>query len=83
MPPYIKFDDRYIQLMHRWNQHGHPLPKTLFGKVFVAVYRPDEMEQMVNEFPPHTPSSLPETLEAAEQLLDASMTWLENTIFAA
>ena len=82
MGPYISFDDRYIQLMHRWNQYGRPLPKSLFGKVFIAVYRPDDLHLIREDISPSLPKNKDtRNLKCVENELLQAFCWLEENIF--
>jgi uncharacterized protein len=77
MESYVTFDNHYIKLMHRWDRNGSPLPKSLFGEVFTAVYRPDVLRDMAIGNPPPSgdpPSLTP--LETEEVLLTRAMMWL-------
>lgn len=82
MEPYVEFDNLYIQLMQHWNQHGHPLPKPLFGKVFIAVYRPDNLHLIhSDDRAPLSSSTSSPTLKDAEDVLKHAIQWLETQIF--
>ena len=84
MQPYIKFDDRYIQVMHRWNARGRHLDPPLFSKVFTAAYRPDELGAYIGD-----PSLTAHIVQEGDDregyetaLLAFGLDWIERALFS-
>ena len=83
MRPYIKFDNRYIQVMHRWNARGRHLDQSLFSKVFVAAYRPDELSAYVGDpsLTAHIVKEDRDTETYETALLAFGFDWIERALF--
>lgn len=83
MDTYIEFDNRYIQLMHHWNQRGRALDKSLFDRVFAAAYRPDELASFVDEpsLMSHIVRENDAPLTFETRRLAFGFDWIENILF--
>lgn len=85
MAPYIELDNRYIQVMHRWNSRGRALDKTLFAKVFVAAYRSDELSAFVGDpnLMSHIVQQGDDRVAYETARLNFGFDWIENVLFGA
>ena len=82
MPDYIAFDDRYMQLIHRWNLNGAPLSRSQFGSVFMAMYRPDRFPDFSGqEHLKALSAGEDEMLDQEEKLLESGFEWLNRELF--
>jgi Fe-S-cluster containining protein len=85
MAPYIEFDNRYIQVMHRWNARGRSLDKSLFARVFAAAYRPDELSAFVKNpsLMSHIVQRGDDRLSLETERLVFGFDWIENVLFGS
>ncbi len=82
MKNYIEYDNRYIQVMHRWNARGRALDKKLFAKVFVAAYRPDELLNYLGDAAPSCDIVEKDDILSFEtERLAFGLQWIEDVLF--
>jgi Fe-S-cluster containining protein len=83
MAPYIELDNRYIQVMHRWNGGGRALDNSLFARVFAAAYRPDELAVFVKQpaLMSHIVQEGDDRLSYETARLAFGFDWIETVLF--
>ncbi len=83
MAPYVDFDNRYIQVMHRWNGGGAALGKSLYTGVLAAAYRPDELSGFVKNpsLMSHIVLDGDDRVSFETAKLAFGFDWIENVLF--
>ncbi len=71
---YIRFNDKYMHLISRWNETGRKLPEKLMGIVALALFQVDDFQQFIKDM------RLFERVEVSEERQKAIMEDEEETL---